>query len=303
MHKLLRISILFAVAFTLIFSSCKDDNKENGENITNNDNNQKKQVINEESINEIISSFPSPIEMAAVIKSINQPFNKKYLIDPDKTLNYDLNTKKAFALGILSADLGYLNVYEKTNLIVEYLSAIKKLSDELRVSQFFDFQTLKRLATSNENIDSLQFLSVQSFRDMDEYLRSSGKSNLSLLAVTGVYIESLYLLVQVAESTPTQELKERLGEQKFLLDLLYPVLKIYSIDDKYFADLYSQLTEIYSIYQKIEIKYEKGESKTEIIDGRVVVTQNEKSTVIITDEQFQQIIFSTKKIRNNLINL
>lgn len=303
MLKLLRISILFAVALSLIISSCKDDNKDNGQNITKNDNNQKKQVINEESINEIISSFPSPIEMAAVIKSINQPFNKKYLIDPDKTLNYDLNTKKAFALGILSADLGYLNVYEKTNLIVEYLSAIKKLSDELRVSQFFDFQTLKRLATSNENIDSLQFLSVQSFRDMDEYLRNSGKSNLSLLAVTGVYIESLFLLAQVAENSPSQELKERVGEQKFLLDLLYPVLKIYSFDDNYFAELYSQLSEIYTIYQKIEIKYEKGENKTEIIDGRVVVTQNEKSIVIISEEQFQQIIFSTKKIRNNLINL
>jgi len=288
----------------ILFSSCKEDNKNNNdENIINNQNNQKKQVINEESINEIISSFPSPIEMAAVLKSLNQPFNKKYLIDPDITLNYDLNTKKAFALGILSADLGYLNVYEKTNLIVEYLSAIKKLSDELRVSQFFDFQTLKRLATSNENIDSLQFLSVQSFRDMDEYLRSSGKSNLSLLAVTGVYIESLYLLSQVAESTPTEDLKQRIGEQKFLLDLLYPVIKIYSLDDKYFSQLYNQLTEIYSIYQKIEIKYEQGENKTEIIDGRVVVTQNERSIVIITDEQFKQIIYSTKKIRNNLINL
>ena len=80
-------------------------------------------------------------------------------------------------------------------------------------------------------------------------------------------------------------------------------MKIYSSDDNYFAELYKQRTEIYTIYQKIEIKYEKGENKTEIIDGRVVVTQNEKSVVIISDEQFQQIIFSTKKIRNNLINL
>ena len=42
MLKLLRISILFAVALSLIISSCKDDNKDNGENITNNENNQKK---------------------------------------------------------------------------------------------------------------------------------------------------------------------------------------------------------------------------------------------------------------------
>lgn len=296
--KILPVILLIASFSTY---SCKRDNDDNIK--THIDTNSTKQIINEESINEIISSFPSPIEMAAVLKSLNQPFNKKYLIDPDKTLNYDINNKKAFALGILSADLGYLNVYEKTNLIVQYLSAIKKLSDELRVSQFFDFQALKRLATNNENIDSLQFLSVQSFRDMDEYLRNSGQSNLSLLAVTGVYIESLYLLTQVAEESPSEELKQRIGEQKILLNLLFPVVKIYSVDAEYFKTLYSNLEELHNIYDKVDIIYENGETKTEIIDGRPTVVQNEKSTVKITDEQFQQIIYTTKKIRNILINL
>lgn len=302
MHKLV-YKVIFIIFFVLILS-CKSNNNNEEEIITfNGDSKNQKSLINEESINEIIGSFPSPIEMAAVLKSINQPFNKRYLVDPEKTLNYDLNVKKAFALGVLSADLGYLNVYEKTNLIVEYLSAIKKLSDELRVSQFFDFQTLKRLATSNENIDSLQFLSVQSFRDMDEHLRNTGKSNLSLLMVTGVYVESLYLLTQVTIASPTEQLKQKIAEQKFLLDLLYPVVKLYSVDDPYFKEVYKNLGDLYTLYQKVEVQEVKGQTKTKVVEGRVVVSQEDVNIVKASDEVIDGIIQTTTKIRTNLLNL
>ncbi len=299
-------SIIFifivVMSFAITLNSCKNDDDEDI-NFSDTAEYNNSPVINEDAINEIISSFSSPVEMAALMKSLEEPFSKKYLVDPAETEDYDTNNKKAFALGVLSADLGYLNVYERTNLIVQYLSAIKRLSDDLRVSQFFDFQSLKRLATSNDNIDSLQFLSVQSFRDMDQYLRQSGRSNLSLLAITGVWLESLYLLTQVAdEQDKASDLKERIGEQKILFNLLYPIITIYE-DDPYFSDLSKDFKELQNIFEQVEISYQVGDPETVVIDGHVTIIQNEQSIVKMTDEQLEQIILLTEKIRNKLINL
>lgn len=307
LKRFVEILVLLIITIAISVSSCKKhkdtdlseftkktDNTENTDNV--------KPVINEDQINEIIGSFSSPVEMAATINSLNVPFSKKYLVDPDYTENYDTNDKKAFALGVLSADLGYINVYERSSLVVEYLSAIKRLTDDLRISQFFDFQSMKRLATSNDNIDSLQFLSVQSFRDMDEHLRSSGRSSLSLLMISGVWLESLYLLTQVEVATKNKNLLDKIGEQKVLFNLLYPLLKIYSTDP-YFKTLTDNFKELKSVFDKIEITYKQGEPEVQIIDGRPVVTQNDESVVNITSEQVQQIILITEKIRNKLIKL
>ncbi len=261
-------------------------------------------VIGQESIDEIIGSFSSPVEMAATMKNLDADFSKKYLVDPARTEDYDMDTKKAFALGILSADLGYLNIYEKTNLIVEYLSGIKRLSDDLKVSQFFDFQSLKRLATSNDNLDSLQFLSVQSFRDMDGYLRQSGRSSLSLLAISGVWLESLYLLTQIADEDNADKdaMKERIGEQKVSFDLLYGVIQLYK-DDPYFSNFQTELKELKNVFDQVEITYQVGEPETIVENGHVTIFQNEESIVNMTDDQLTQIITLTKNIRNKQINL
>lgn len=259
-------------------------------------------VIDEEAINEIIQSFSSPVEMAALIESLDVPFSKKYLVPAETAEDYDTNTKKAFALGVLSADLGYLNVYAKTTQIVEYLSVIKKIADDLRVGQFFDFQTLKRLATSNDNLDSLLFMSVSSFHQMDEHLRNNARSNLSALVVTGVWIETLYLATQVSLEQPSEEVRESIGEQKTILNNLLPILKVYQ-SEAYFKNLVEDFEEIKEAYEDVSIRYEVQEPKSEIIDGRLVITQSEISIVEMTDDQLADIIKIIEKVRNKLIAL
>jgi len=259
-------------------------------------------VIDEEAINEVIQSFSSPVEMAALIENLDVPFSKKYLVPAESAEDYDTNTKKAFALGVLSADLGYLNVYKKTTQIVEYLSVIKKLSDDLRVGQFFDFQTLKRLATSNDNLDSLLFLTVSSFHQMDEHLRNNARSNLSALVVTGVWLESLYLATQVSLEEPSEDIRESIGEQKTILNNLLPILKVYQ-KEAYFKDLVEDFDEIKEAYEDVSIRYEVQEPKTEVIDNRLVITQSEISIIEMTDEQLAGIVKIIEKVRNKLIAL
>lgn len=256
--------------------------------------------ISEEALDEIVQSVSSPIEMAALIMEIGTPFSLDYLATTDFVDRYNTSFQMAYSLGVFGADLGYLNIYNKNTQIVDYLTAINKLADGIRVGQFFDFSTLKRLATSRENIDSLMYISVSSFNNIDSYLRENNRGHLSALMITGVWIESMYLATQVAKQTPNPALSERIGEQKLNLNNLFLILNPYK-NQQQIADLLAQMNEIKQVFDEVEIVYEMGEPETVEKDGMVMIVQNEKSIVQITEEQLKQIINKTEEVRNKLI--
>ena len=256
-----------------------------------------------QAMNEIIGSFSSPVEMAATIQNLGVPFSTKYLQDPEVVNDYTTSFKKALGLGMLCADLGYLNVYSKTSQIVDYLASIRKLSEDLNVGQFFDFQTLKRLATSNDNIDTLMIMCTQSYSDMENDLRKHQRSNLSALLVTGVWMESLYLITQVSKERPNDEhLKDVIGEQKTILNSLLPILKLYK-NNQNFEKLVQLFEELKDVFDVVKITYEVGEPETKEMNGALVIVQNERSVITMTNEERQEIIQTTEKIRNKLIAL
>jgi hypothetical protein len=238
--------------------------------------------------------------MAALLKDSGVPFSQRYLVDPEMVNKYTSSFKRALGLGVLSADLGYLNVYSKTSLILDYLVAIRKLTESLTLGQFFDFQALKRLATSDDNVDSLLIMSVQSYQNMDEHLRNNQRSNLSALMVTGVWIESMYLVTQVAKEQTNGEFKNTIGEQKGILNNLLPILRLFKENDKKFSDLVGNLEELKDVLDVVKITVQVKDNVQTRTDG--VIEQNEESIVTVSDEELSEIITVTEKIRNKIIN-
>jgi hypothetical protein len=257
--------------------------------------------IDESVMQDIVQNISSPVEMAALIKGLDVPFSNKYLAPTDKVESLTTSFKQAFNLGVYGADLGYLNMYNKTNQVLDYISAIKVLSEAIRVGQFFDFATLKRLATNNTNLDSLMYISVHSFNQMDKYLHSNQRSNLSTLIVAGVWIEGLYLATQVAKTNDSRDLQERIGEQKLILDKLIIVLENFS-RDRNFANLVTDFKELQAVFAEVEISYIQGEPEAIEEDGMLVIVQTETSVVNITSEQLTAVIDKTEEIRNKLIS-
>jgi len=251
-------------------------------------------------IDDLVQNVSSPIEMAALIKSEGVPFSKDYLSDPDRVDKYNTSFAKALNLGVYGADLGYMNIYNKNALIINHISAIKNLTEDLKIGQFFDFSTLKRLATNNENLDSLMYISTSSFNKMDSYLRSNKRSDMSTLMVTGVWIEGLYLATQVSTKSKNDEIKKRIGVQKISLDNLLIVLKLYT-QDKNFADLVKDFEEIKQTFDPIKITVEKGEPTTKEENGMLVIVQNDKQIVDIPEGQMTKIISVIGKVRNKII--
>lgn len=259
-------------------------------------------LISQEAMNDIIDNISSPVEMASLIESTGVPFSQKLLASTDRVDELNTNFKQALNLGIYGCDLGYLNMYEKTGSVMTNMTAIKKLSNELRIGQFFDFSTIKRLATNSENIDSLMYISVASFNNMDQYLRESNRSNISSLIVTGMWIEGMYLATQVVKEAPKDAVVERVADQKTVLNHLLLVLKNYKSDPN-FAKLVEDIDDIREVYKEVKLSYEAGEPEAKEVDGMLIIVQNDKQFIDISDETLSNIITVIERVRNKIINL
>lgn len=258
--------------------------------------------VSDQAMAEITENISSPVETAALIKSLGVPFSKDYLATTEFVDHYTTNFKQAYSLGVYGADLGYLNMYNKNTAVLEYIQAIRKLADDINVGQFFDFTTLKRLATNKQNLDSLMLISVRNFNDMDKHLKANNRRNLSTLMIAGAWVEGLYLSTQVARNTDHPDLAEKIGEQKITLDNLMLILQAFD-EDPDFKKLISELNKIKALYKDITITIIPGEPEMIEQDGELIIIQHEKSMVSISEEQLQAIITTTEEVRDNLMNL
>ncbi len=257
--------------------------------------------LSPEAIADIAKNISSPVEIANLLQTLKVPFSQTYLalsIDANKqSTNFD----KALKLGILGADLGYLNMYEKTGSSLEVLSSIRKLAEDIKVGQFFDFDAIKRLSQNKSNLDSLLFISIDSYSQIDKYLRSNDRGQLSALMIIGVWIEGQYLATQVVTQYPDKMLSDRIGEQKIILNDLLLLISPYCNRDQEFTDLCKDLQDIKDKYRYIRITYTQGDPISVEKNGRLEITQTETSVVDMSQEQLDGIIDITRKIRDKLI--
>ena len=303
-----KISIVFSILIagsSLLMVNCQGDNKsKKADDFTIPDSifKDKPLMISKEAMNDIIGNMSSPVEMAALIKSTGVPFNQKYLASTSKVDNLDTDFKQALNLGIYGCDLGYLNMYEKTGSIINSMQAIKKLADQLRIGHFFDFNTIKRLATNNENIDSLMYISVSSFNNMDEYLRDNNRSDISSLLVTGRWVEGMYLACQVVKEDPNPQLRDRIGDSKIVLSDLLLILKNYKSNQS-FAKLVTEVEKIKKEYENVSIHVESGDPEMIEVDGMLMFKPNDIQIVNMSDETLAKIIAAIENTRAMIINL
>jgi hypothetical protein len=299
-----RLLIIQLIIVLFIFS-CKSSTRKTGEFVFPEADSipvSEAEKLSDEAIDDISRNISSPVEIADILQRMSVPFSTGNLASSIDASRLSTSFEKALKLGILGADLGYLNMYEKTGTSIDVLSSIKKLADGINVGQFFDFETIKRLSLNRSNLDSLLFISLNSYNQIDKYLRDKGRGQLSALMITGVWIEGQYLATQVLKQHPDTLLRNRVGEQKIILNDLLLLLAPYCNSSSEFTSLCQNMQEMKEKYRDIRITYTVGDPVMVEKDGALVVTQTEESKVEMTDEQLAAIILITVSIRNKLIS-
>jgi len=300
-----KIFLILLLVPVIVFPACKNSAKKNSQfvfPVSDSVPSGEAEKLSAEAIAEISKNISSPVEIANLLQTMAVPFSPDYLASSVNPNQQATAFDKAMTLGILGADLGYLNMYEKTGSSLDMLSSIKKLAEGIRVGQYFDFETIKRLSLNKSNLDSLLFLSIDSYNKIDKYLRDNDRGQLSALMIIGVWIEGQYLATQVIKEYPDPMLRDRIGEQKIILNDLIMLASPYCTRDPEFNSLCKDLHEIKQVYRNVRITYSIGEPVSVEKNGALVVTQTETSKVNMTDEQLDSIVTLTKSIRNKLIS-
>lgn len=258
-------------------------------------------VVQEGVIGEMVENISSPVETAALIKRLKVPFDKDLMIPTKAASNFNTNFQKALGLGLYGTDLGYLNMYEKTSEVLSYISVVKDLADGIQVGQFFDFASLKRLATNNESLDSLIVISQQSYNGIDKYLRETNRSSLSIVIVAGVWTEGMYLASRVAQQTKSSQMTETVADQKIVIATLLPLLRVYEQDPN-IKDLADKIESLKNLYDQVKITYEKGEPEMKEENGQITFVQKDKQFIEASPELMDEIMGRIISMRNEMIS-
>ncbi|GAL87159.1 hypothetical protein MYP_4389 [Sporocytophaga myxococcoides] len=255
--------------------------------------------VSDKTIQGIMQSIPSPLEISTMIKESGGDYDRGILNKVTNASNYNTTFKKSINLGVFSTDLGYINIYNKSSDALSYISCVKGISDDLGIGQFFDLKAFKRIAENNNNYDSLLLITTSTFEDINRFLKEKKRSEQSILMLSGGWIEALHIALKVHEANHNEDLKEKIGEQKIVLEKIVLLLSNYKVRPEV-QSLLTDLEKLNEVYKKVEINYTYQESVMKEVDGVLVVEDQTTSKVIISDDQLNQIRSIVGDLRNRI---
>jgi hypothetical protein len=256
--------------------------------------------ISQEALGDIMKSIPSPLEISSIIRETGGDYDAGLLNAYGNADHYNTSYKKAINLGIYGADMGYINIYNQNKDAISYLSAIKQMADELNIGQFYDFATIRRLASNSNNMDSLLYITTSNFEKINNYLHEKKRSDQSILILTGGWLEALHISCQISQKNDNEKLYEKIGEQKIVLEQLLLLLSNFE-EDPNIKVLSNDLKGLQKIYNKIEITYTYHESTMKEVDGVLMIVNESESKVNITPDQVKEINLITENLRNKIV--
>ncbi|MBC8110720.1 MAG: hypothetical protein H7Y04_06640 [Verrucomicrobia bacterium] len=257
--------------------------------------------VDPELVGEMLESIPSPLEISLLIKQAKPEikFSKTILNSTENISKYNTNYKKALNLGVYSTDLGYCNIYNQNQEALLYLDAVKEMADGLSIGQFFDMESIRRLATAKSTLDSLLVVTQQNFEKINGYLQEKQRSNQSVLMLTGGWLESLYLTCEIVKKNKNPELLERVGDQQKIITQLQSLLKYYE-SDPMMKLLQADLNNLYKHYDKVKVTYIYRPVEIKEVDGMSQVIDPSTTTIEVSDEAFNSIYDTVVSMRKKV---
>ncbi len=191
-------------------------------------------------------------------------------------------------------------MYDQLPEAAKYFSVVKKLTDELRMGNAIPAELLERIEKNMNNKDSLLYLVALSYRNADSYLINNERNKASTCILAGAWVESLYVLSQIATSGANKEILDRIGEQKYTLENILSLLRPnFGKGDADFDHLSEKLVDLATVFDGVTIEYSYNPPITDAQNKTTVITSSTKT--VISDYQLKTIREMTEDIRKTLI--
>ncbi len=203
-------------------SASKEQSAESGE--------LKKDEVRKE-VKNFVYPLPTSFEVTDMLNRIGAAYILTLTNEPSNVDKYFTEKSKALNLGIFSADLCYSSTYNQKQQTIDFLNSSRRLIEELDIAEAVDVDLVDKIEANENNKEALVELISTSFNDTYEYLNENNRSGISMLVVSGSYIEGLFIASHISEDTfNNKEMVSIIMKQKEPLDKLVVILKQYESD-------------------------------------------------------------------------
>jgi chaperonin cofactor prefoldin len=192
--------------------------------------------------------LPSPLQIAYIFKKSGLKYVAGTTHDVKKQADYSTSYSQSLALGVYSSDLAYCVLNKEKQEAINYMNAVKALSDKLGMSTVFDSETLlKRFEANIGNEDSIMFILSEIQSKSDEFFSSNDRQMSAAIVFSGAWVESMYIASHVLPKTKDSKLASQLADQMGILENLIKELKRHESKDTNIGGLLTNLNAIHDI--------------------------------------------------------
>lgn len=248
-------------------------------------------------IKDVVYEIPSPSEIPFLLEATGAEFNETLINDRNRVDEYATrNDKAALNLGVYAADIGYLVSYDKVQEALNYMTAAKKLADNLGISGSFNQDLIKRFENNLSRKDSLAYLLNETINETENYLKDDNRTKLAALVITGSFVEGLYISTELIKTYP----KDILPDDSRNL-VLTPLIRVVLEQEKALEDLVKMLETIEKTnpvdqlignLKELEEQYAALKIQEQI--------KNNRADLVLTDETLAEITSKVAEIRNSI---
>lgn len=248
----------------------------------------------------IFYSIPSPMELGQLLKRAGATYNNELLNPADRASLYIGTSSKALNMGVYIADLSYAAVSNQMQESMIYVNSSRILSEDLGLKSFSPEMMLE-IEKNIDKKDELMKLVSEAYQSSNEKLSENDREMVSKLAISGAWIEGIYLGTQVAKTTTDNSgIVKMVAEQRTTLDNLISQMEIYK-SNIVVKSLVNDLKEIKTIYDETPVEEATAEVKTE--NGSNIITIGGTSGFSLSEDQFLRITGKVEKIRISIVKI
>ncbi len=250
-------------------------------------------------VERIFYNIPSPLEMAKIARDAGMEFNNELMNPIENNQSYIDQTQQALNLGVYGADLSYSRIFDQVQKSVNYLSAIRELTEALQIPQDHKNFAIDKLEKHIDNRDSLLHIITDIYGDVDNYLKENNRSLVAVMIISGGWIEGNYLAINSMDfSNPNKEVTKRVGEQKLALESLIKLVEPHVRKEHKSAEVLQGLKELQKIYDNVKITTTHEGVETDGKNNKTTIKGTTK--VEIDTNTLKQIKEYITKIRNKI---
>lgn len=254
------LSVTFAIVSLSIYSvSCTSTN--NNKNVEETDTLENVQSPSEaQKANTLFYSLPTSHEIISIL--IDHP-DTKYdvaLISKPDAQRYNTTAGRALNIGIYGTDMCYSSLFEQNPQVLKYMSAIKKMSEQLGLLQIFNEETLQKMQDNISKKDTMISIVTKTFYESDAYLIENGQHETAAMILASAWVEGHYIALKLTKENINfnKKLSSRVLKQLNEINVITDYLEKYK-NDSNVGEVYQGFSELKKLVESAQITEQDGD--------------------------------------------